>query len=938
MRRFAFLLLLPALLLQGAEPDEMQRLVRGLGGSDWKERDRCEAKLLEIGLPARPLLESASREGDEELSWRARRILAVITRTRLTLALRTVDGKSAAGLPLSFNLVSTEGSGRPGLESPEGAATDAQGLWKAWDRPGGPFTLEAGSYLLQLAVEGFLPLRIDPLVLTGGERTVSVRLERGIRVSGTLHFSDAKPAAGIAVGLFPCLEPAQIHRFAERSRRREAVTNAEGAFVFEPVPEGEYRLLVEAAGSLHPQILLKRSMILSEEKPPEPLDIILPDNPAGDPGWMREAILSGRCVDSQGRPLSGRLVFFLDGIGGWPEHTGEARADAQGRFQALVPPGRHWLSATLPDSAPSTMGPVCLAPGLNPQVTVVLGKGGVLSGTVVDAAGSPLPQAEIGHYHPGRLEAGTPETSLLMSFRADREGRFSIPHAAPGSWNLRATAEGKGLGTLQHVSLEEGRTLELKLLVPAGIPVEGTVTDQDASPCAGADLTAYPEDFDGRVGEPWDPYLSVTGRSGSAGTFDLVLPFPGRWRVIAEKWGFVAASSDAFLARSGQGVAGLKIRTTRQRLSTLKVLARDAQGLPVPGAQVQILALHPLRPPLPTDPDGIAWVDRLTPGAYGIVASRPGMAPGYARVELGEDEQGQAVCILRPGSRVSGRLLDADGRPLPRHAVLAWRAEFSLRHVEEQAGAESWEVLTDGEGRYVFPHIPQGKLKVMPAPDGKAGAIRILTVPPEDRPVEGVDFRQTDGVPLDVWIKDAHGAVLENACVEAYPSGSLMDPYSVDLYAVGFSDAKGLCRLPGLPPGEKVDLVVGHPERAWAFLKGREVPPLPKEGARPWTLETVLEDGQACEGRLDPARPEYLGPALLDDSFVLAIGPSVSKTRLRGDGSFSFERLAPGDYEVFLTVGNRRMAGVPVTVKARGKTDCRIPLLRPLPCILAPER
>ena len=159
------------------------------------------------------------------------------------------------------------------------------------------------------------------------------------------------------------------------------------------------------------------------------------------------------------------------------------------------------------------------------------------------------------------------------------------------------------------------------------------------------------------------------------------------------------------------------------------------------------------------------------------------------------------------------------------------------------------------------------------------------------------------------------------------------------LSVLGFSDAKGLCRLPGLPPGEKVDLVVGHPERAWAFLRGLTVPlEAPPPAAARWKLDAVLQDGEACEGRLEPVKPEYLGPALLEESFVLALGPSVSKTRVRGDGSFAFERLAPGDYEVFLTVANRRMAGIAATLKAGSRTAWRIPLSRPLPCVLAPER
>ncbi len=96
-----------------AGDEEIGRLVKGLGSADWQERDRAEAELGELGLPAKKALDEATRSSDEEVAWRARKILARITRTRLTLVLETPEGTPGAGLPLSVNLLRMPGNATP---------------------------------------------------------------------------------------------------------------------------------------------------------------------------------------------------------------------------------------------------------------------------------------------------------------------------------------------------------------------------------------------------------------------------------------------------------------------------------------------------------------------------------------------------------------------------------------------------------------------------------------------------------------------------------------------------------------------------------------------------------------------------------------------------------------------------------------------------------
>lgn len=930
--RLASLLLLPLLLGAPSAPAEgppdPDRLVKALGSDDWQVRDEAETALERLGLPARPHLEAALKSTDEETVWRARKILARITRTRLTVALETPDGKPAAGVRTSLNLLRQS---PPGVGTPIEAKADPEGIIRVWDRGGdAPFLLDPGDYMVQIAAEGFLPVKVEPLRLDGGERTLAWRLERGARVSGTLRFEDGTPAEGVALGLFPCLEPAQIHRYAEIGNRREAVADAEGRFAFEAAPEGHYRLVAEAKvqGCLA-RILVRRVILLRDGQDVKDLALSLPDDAAGIPHLIREALLTGTCVDPSGKPLAGRLRFFLDGLPGWPEHADEVKTDAGGRFAALVPPGRHWLSAALPQTAPTTLGPVTLAPGANPPVTLVLTPGARLSGVAVDADGAPVPLAEIAHYHPGRLEAGTPETSMNHQIVfADKLGRFEIPNAMPGTWELRATAEGKGLGPSRTFRMKEGDSEEVRLEVTRGIRVTGRVSAADGTPIEHAEIQAHAEAWDNHAGDPWEPYAGASGESFAGGEMDLTLPVPGRWWITARKAGFRNAAILAESKRDGDRLDALEIRLDPAPPGRLRIKASDSEGRPVPNAHVQVLALHPLRAPLRTDARGEAVLDDLPPASYTVAVTKPGYAAAFETAEVAEGREASVAAVLLPGCSLTGRVTGPDGKGLAGYPVWAWRAEFSIRHTEEQFGTASWETTTDAEGRYRFEHLPKGRLKIAPAPGALPCPMWIGATPPGRTEAPGPDFALLPGIPLTVRVADPDGRPVANASVEVYPEKALTDPYSVDLHAVVFTDPEGVARIPPLPPGAPVELLVNHPDWAWVYRQGLTVP---GEGTMEQSFR--LEPGVPCLGAVKCLAPAHPGDLLQEDVFILALGPGAAKARVRGDGTFSLDRLLPGDYRVFLTVGNRAMAGNALTVLPGKPARLEIPLAKRLPVI-----
>jgi hypothetical protein len=76
------------------------------------------------------------------------------------------------------------------------------------------------------------------------------------------------------------------------------------------------------------------------------------------------------------------------------------------------------------------------------------------------------------------------------------------------------------------------------------------------------------------------------------------------------------------------------------------------------------------------------------------------------------------VIVIEAGTEVSGKLVDAEGRPVPR----AW---VPIRGARELDGFQGFDYLTDGEGRFRIPDVGPGTFLIEP----EDAAQRITIVP-----------------------------------------------------------------------------------------------------------------------------------------------------------------------------------------------------------------
>lgn len=226
--------------------------------------------------------------------------------------------------------------------------------------------------------------------------------------------------------------------------------------------------------------------------------------------------LRGVVVDPEGAVVEGATVF-LSRDGSFTEGEPTAVSDDTGRFQIRGVEADTWrtIGARKAGYGPSAWR-FLLGRG-DKDVRIVLGPaGGGVSGTVVDAAGNPVPGArvEIGprkHRQFKLDDGGSAVKSAQFIARTDEEGRFHVFGLAPGE--VPALARAPGLAPWRgSVVIEPKRTRSLRIELEPGVVVEGRVLDAEGKPAAKVDVSV------GGYGD----FMTAWDRTDATGAFRLI--------------------------------------------------------------------------------------------------------------------------------------------------------------------------------------------------------------------------------------------------------------------------------------------------------------------------------------------------------------------------------------------------------------------------------
>ncbi|MCY3003232.1 MAG: carboxypeptidase regulatory-like domain-containing protein [Planctomycetota bacterium] len=652
-------------------------------------------------------------------------------------------------------------------------------------------------YDLTASGAGFaLSHTLDVEVLAGEDTLATIQAKTGGGVRGRVVTrvgveSEGAPPRALA-GAHVALVPRGLRdlQFAEELLlATHATTDANGAFLIEHVPTGEFDLV--GVADLHvpakgPRVLVAEGMVAPAE------DFVLPTGPR----------VSGRVLDSAGAPLEGVTVrwnsvdfrnfdfdfSFAPLLASAVKGFDFPKSDVDGRFTAGAFAGEapyriEFFKSGFEDTT-HRWDPAKEPDGFE----VRMERGGALEGIVVDAARKkPVTSFTIETNDRVETQADAPGNRNPFSgglLVEHPQGKFRVDPVKSGE-KVRLTFRAPGYRetTLDALEVKEGETKRgvIVELQPGGT-VRGTVANRDGKPIAGAQVFALasasanrfepagrrrfgdgpPEleqlppgfrDFAAQLGLLGD--RAVVSRAD--GSFELTGLEPGSTVVLATHREYsIGRSEPVQVTVETPAEVELELSTGGGVQGT----ARDRFARPVTGAIV--LALSPANVAgegrasgggiyqSRTDSEGRYRITRMVGGSYFVVLTRGDEALNpmsflgtlnFDVVTVPDDEivDYDIVDSSSGATRVFGTVTD-EGRPVGRGNITALSFESA-----GMLGVDLKIAQVQGEGRYEFAGLAPGEYQFnIDSPGDGRPPVRIVAEIP-DQPEFRLDLRYPIG-------------------------------------------------------------------------------------------------------------------------------------------------------------------------------------------------
>ncbi|HET8646572.1 MAG TPA: carboxypeptidase-like regulatory domain-containing protein, partial [Vicinamibacteria bacterium] len=184
-----------------------------------------------------------------------------------------------------------------------------------------------------------------------------------------------------------------------------------------------------------------------------------------------------------------------------------------------------------------------------------------------------------------------------------------------------------------------------------------------------------------------------------------------------------------------------------------------------------------------------AW--GLPAGAYVVLVHQPGSGTAVRRVVLARNAEERVDVTLEPASRLRGRLVDEEQRPV--------RAAVALQEIEGQnVVATLGQVVTteaDAEGRFLLAEVPRAAVSLAVTSQGYAPKRVEATVARPDMDLGDVVVER--GLAIRGGVRDAQGRPVPHADLRAHGEG----PGTARGALEGHAGEDGTFLLPGAQPG-----------------------------------------------------------------------------------------------------------------------------------------
>ena len=738
---------------------------------------------------------------------------------------------------------------------------------------------------------------------------VDLFLFPGATLRGTVRDDAGRPVAGALVR-------ADSDRFS--SAPQAETTDAQGAFVMAGIRPGEY-VVVARGGSRAPGI----AFVLVEPDAEASVSLALSEG-----GYA-----TGQIVDSDGRPLTGRVrleVFEERGLSPAASDAVSAEAGADGRFAlGPLPTGKLGLGVSAPRHTARRVEVAIPVRGRAVDLgQVTLETGLVIRGSVRDREGNPVPGARVSASSKGRIERSEGEAVT------ESDAAFVIAGLRAGPHELIAAAAGYATARSQA---EPGGSPVTLVLQPGG-EITGRVVDARGDPVDDADVESQATD-DPR----WGP-RGTSGRSDEGdGRFELRDVAAGTYVLQVRASGRGEASVTAVRVEPGRPTNVGTVMLSRGGVVQGVVVDADGQG--IPGATIHLekdLHMQMGQHETQTGASGAFELRGVPPGPINVLARHPAFAvakPVVADVDP-EREPVPVRIVLTRGARLEGRAQRRDGSPFTGGRITVSNAELGP--------AMGWEpAAIAADGSFAVDHIAPG-----PA------TVNLMAFTPASAMASGPTANALTGIASqDVELREGETTTATFALRDVIVAGhvtrgeqpapgihvSLMSTRGHSFMSWGGAGAGLAVVAPSGPPplnattreDGSFELVVFTPGRYRVELitlaTGQRHPgrDLDLPDVERYEAELEIADTMVSGVVVDREAGEPLTEARVSARQAGSRGQWKGSTATGPEGRFAIA-VEPGDYELAAQAEQHKRASIPVSVGAGGLFDVRVELERGL--------
>ena len=474
-------------------------------------------------------------------------------------------------------------------------------------------------------------------------------------------------------------------------------SDPEGRFALS-LTKGRVRVYVRATGlwPVDAAVSLYRGRHATIELAPAyPVHVTVTDLGAAVP--LEGAVVRSSCGDEQANEP------------GWPvRHTDIATTDAQGRATVMATRGSTKLVVSKTGYATRKSKEILVTPK-GADVTIGIGRGGSISGRIVDPDGQPVAGAKIHGVSEPRFSAYA-TTDAQGRFRFDEvptlaDAKSSVDHSRSAVLSVRTKAWAPQAWRVEHP--ERGQTVETEFQVRPPRVVRGRALREDGTPASGIHVVLEPKDWTWFAAERlFAPAAETT--TDQTGHFVLQPVAPGKSEIRAywpNRGGFFDEIECVVAGEGPDTEVVLNEHVAGKRRTDVRVL--DADGNPLddvrveaqqPGSDDHIASER-------TNEHGWARFARLPAAPIELSVRPDGHFERRQPVDLTHRDGGDVVIRL-PAGEITGVVTTLDGTPTPAEIL----AEYTPADADEDAPWRPQYVKTGTDGRFRIRGLVPGRV------------------------------------------------------------------------------------------------------------------------------------------------------------------------------------------------------------------------------------